>query len=135
MDTAIMAIRVALLILVTGVFAALWSGDNPDQVAAARSSRKSNENRQLTPQRDSGLISVVPLPQGISAGTYLVADQSGRTLIRVVGLSDNQSGSTRSEIESNHYSVARNGARWHFIRIETSGIGRIANERASTSVR
>ena len=43
METAIMAIRVALLILVTGAFAALWSGDHPDQIAAAGQPAKNTD--------------------------------------------------------------------------------------------
>ena len=127
-----MAIRVALLIIVTGIFVALWSGDRPDPVTEAVPSKQNEEYRQSTPH-DGGPISRVPLPQGIVAGTYLVADQSGRTQIRVVG--NIQNGTLNSENISNHYSVEKNGARWHFIRLDTREMGRIAKQPSTRSFR
>ena len=134
MDSAIMAARVALLLLVTGLFAALWSGDHPDQLAQGR--RPSKQEIRLDYDREpvtnqvislSGTQIVAPLPQGIAAGTYLVADQLGGTRIRVVS-----KGEVGSVIEVpgqkivNHYSVETRHGRWHYIRIEQSASGQAA---------
>lgn len=154
METAIMAMRVALLILVTGVFAALWAGDHPERVAAKTlPSGKVDESRPVSPQRTSDTLtrypsepkhsaghsillatsnlSNIPLPAGISAGTYLVADQTGRTQVRVIRADDNNG----SESISNHYTIEMSGARWHFIRIDPSLNDRIATESIPTSIR
>jgi hypothetical protein len=154
MESAIMAIRVALLILVTGAFAALWSGDHPEQLAAAGPRvKKADDIRPMTPQhtrehlsrvpaeradRSRGTVcvslSTVPLPAGIPAGTYLVADRTGKTQIRVVGLNDTMAG-IRGDTTTDHYSIELNGARWHFIRINPKPEDRTASQPVSTSIR
>ena len=154
MEAAIMAMRVALLILVTGVFAALWAGDHPQQVAGkTHPARKADDFRPVSPQRSSesltryssephhsagsillatSNLSNVPLPEGIAAGTYLVAAQTGRTQVRVIRTDD------RDDSEKsipNHYTIEMSGARWHFIRIDPSLNDRIASDAAPTSIR
>ena len=140
METAIMAIRVALLILVTGAFAALWSGDHPGQIAAAiQPVMDVDQFRQITPPQTpetfSGLpveraagsrvatnssLTSIPLPYGITVGTYLVADRFGQTQVRVVGTNDVMPGAASSISElKNSYSIESKGNRWHFIRIES----------------
>ncbi len=123
-----MAARVALLILVTGLFAAIWSGDHPDQLAQAR--RQSKQEIRFDYDRESGTNQSIsssgsqfaaPLPEGISAGTYLVADRLGSTRIRVVTKGDvGAMVAVPSEKRVNHYSVESRDGRWHYIRIESS---------------
>ena len=121
-----MAARVALLILVTGLFAALWSGDHPDQSAQVR--RPSKQEIRLDYDREpssnqslslSQSEFAAPLPEGITAGTYLVADRFGGTRIRVV--LNGEVGSVVAIPEQklvNHYSVESRRGRWHYVRIE-----------------
>lgn len=154
MEIAIMAMRVALLILVTGVFAALWAGDHPARLAGkVHPARNADESRPVSPQRSSesltrypselnystgsillatSNLSSVPLPEGITAGTYLVADQTGRTQVRVIR-TDDRDASDKSV--ANHYSIELSGARWHFIRIDPTLNDRIAAETVPTSIR
>ena len=119
-----MAARVALLILVTGLFAALWSGDHPDQLTQVRQPskqifRQDYDRETISNQSLSSSHVVTPLPEGISAGTYLVADRFGATRIRVVSTNDvgPVAGNSVSEPKS-HYSVESRLGRWHYIRIE-----------------
>jgi hypothetical protein len=129
MDTAIMAARVALLILVTGLFAALWSGDHPDCVANAVQpmKQKIRMDYERKPSDDHSISlrqtrMTPPLPEEVAAGTYLVADQFGRTCTLIVSPQE-----VKSEIEVperailNHYSFESNEGRWHYIRIEQDG--------------
>ncbi len=138
-----MAARVTLLILVTGAFAAMWSGDHPDVIKPAKSAPMKRNSRQdalpnrreetpthADPQarrlnRDGKLLAVesgisAPLPRGIVAGTYLVADQFGRTEIRVIHPQEVASVKIDHAGPSSHYLVEAHSARWHFIRLEAS---------------
>ena len=139
-----MAARVTLLILVTAAFAAMWSGDHPDVIKPAKMApmkRDSQQDglpnrRQETPtdadpqarrlNREGKLLAVeprmkAPLPTEIVAGTYLVADQFGRTEIRVIPAQAVPIGVTIEHAAPNqHYMVEVHSARWHFIRIEAS---------------
>ncbi|MEI8018536.1 MAG: hypothetical protein WCH39_10090 [Schlesneria sp.] len=122
-----MAARVALLILVTGLFAALWSGDHPDQSAQVR--RPSKQEIRLDYEREpssnqslsrSQSELAAPLPEGITAGTYLVADRFGGTRIRIVLKGEVGSVFASEEKLVNHYSVESRRGRWHYVRIEPS---------------
>ena len=139
-----MAARVALLILATGMFAALWSGDHPDQLATIdrpakilvgqrtndrgtraldvqRSAGESGWNRNSSMPGSNDRRMYAPFPEGISAGTFLVVDHVGRTQVRVV--SDHDAvldGKSRRPIVADHYSVEVGGMRWHYIRIESN---------------
>ena len=148
-----MAIRVALLILVTGAFAALWSGDHPDQISAVSVPVKSTEPiRDLSPgskseplarttagKIDASLLvmspNIAPLPEGITAGTYLVADQMGRTQIQIVRPDDVKTVSPAAGTVMNHYSIERLGSRWHFIRIESGHSPQTTERPAGQSIR
>jgi hypothetical protein len=149
MDTMIMAVRVALLILTTGTFAALWSGDHPDQLVGANQPihRLDNQRNLLPkqriqapeidrgqqpgyeiPQSASNEFSHAPqLPEDISSGTYLVADRFGRTTIQTV-LPEHatRNGKANSTAIKNHYSVEVGKARWHFIRLDDHNIDQTA---------
>ena len=142
MDSMIMAARVALLIVVTGLFTALWSGDHPDRMARVDRPSKflivkqnvvqTGRVPQLNPSRDpvdshdhvalfaSGESRVdAPLPDGITDGTYLVTDQWGHTEIRVV--TNQRSRSNDKSVPmmmDDHYSVKIGQSRWHYIRLE-----------------
>ena len=142
MDTAMKAVRVALLILVTGTFACLWSGDHAERFAVVNRPASLLIGRSGTPRRTGAgdlrtsfnpptLLSTqtlqsstsrstkVPLPRGIAAGTYLVADQFGQTEVRTVTLQeifpDNK---FQNQVTENTYTVEIGTARWHFIRLE-----------------
>ena len=150
MDTAIMAVRVALLLLITGMFAALWSGDSPDQMASVdrppsilvgkrEVAPQRNPQRPLLSQNENKLLAVrlsplsnahqraTPLPQEIAAGTYLVADQFGRTEIRVVSLHESFPNAESPGNEAkDHYKVEIGNARWHYIRLNQNLPDRMA---------
>lgn len=137
-----MAARVALLIIVTGVFAALWAGDHPDRLAAverpasqvigsrraAKGQRVRNIRRMLDeispiskPAEIAGLnVSIgVPLPTSIAAGKYLISDQFGRTQYRVVTPEQAVENSHGHRIEvADHYQVTSGSTHWHYLKIE-----------------
>lgn len=146
METVIMASRVALLILVTGLFAVMWSGDQPDLIAAvdrpakvligtgpgnqrdcvAESSRSVADcalqvSESIALSTDQRLNA--PLPDGISEGTFLVVDQSGRTEVRVVSrcqvISDE---SLAASLVKNHYVVEEGRLRWHYVRLDETAL-------------
>ena len=127
MDTAVM-VRVALLIITTGLFAALWSGDQSEQIASAgRPSRVIVAHREATRISGNSVGSVgtmaTPLPARIVAGTYLVSDQWGRTHVRVLSARDVSSArGARQPQFSNHYMVELGVNRWHYIRLDRSPI-------------
>ena len=116
--------RVALLILTTGLFAALWSGDESEQMASVDRPAKRVVVRRdvprltVTSDSSAGLVAA-PLPSKIVEGTYLISDQWGRTQIRVISVRDgglaNRAGDS---LVGNHYLVERGAQRWHYIRIE-----------------
>jgi len=143
METAIMAARVTLLILVTGAFAAMWSGDHPDVMKPVKPAPMKRDSRQdalphrrqetptdaypqaRRPNREGTMLAVeirnvAPLPTGIVAGTYLIADQFGRTEIRVIHPREVAPVTIDHAGPSSHYFVEAHSARWHFIRIEAS---------------
>ena len=117
-------VRVALLIITTGLFAALWSGDQSEQIASVgRPVRVIVAHRQATPLpvKSEGSVGAMaaPLPARIVAGTYLVSDQWGRTHVRVLSARDvSKAKGIRHPQVSSHYMVERGAHRWHYIRIE-----------------
>ncbi len=129
-----MAARVALLILVTGLFAALWSGDHPDQLTQVRRPSKQeirlDYDREPSSNQSLSLSSsefAAPLPEGITEGRYLVADRFGGTRIRVV--SNGEVGSVVAvpgQKMVDHYSVESRQGRWHFVRIEATSADQAA---------
>ncbi len=156
MDTVVIAVRFALLIVTTGTFAAMWSGDQSEQIAAVDRSQKlligkSEINHVETFRRDPlsrdrsqlhfGVTRnsshesqmLAPLPEGIVAGTYLIADQSGQTSLRIVQRHDvPRNFRDVSQIARNHYSIEVGRRRWHYVRInerddnEVSEAGRVS---------
>lgn len=143
-----MASRISLLILVTGAFAVIWSGDKPDQIAAVdrparvlmgrADTRNPNElirTAAREPRSQDDVKSVnhatkTPLPRGITPGTYLVVDKSGRTETRIIQWRDAiAAGSTSRTPNEDHFVVQSERGRWHYIRIETT----VPAENALTS--
>lgn len=138
-----MASRVGLLILMIGAFAVIWSGDQPDQIAAVerpanvllgkveRSAPKATVRKSVhqNGQRiDPTLLKSIvqptgaPLPSGITAGTYLVVDQYGRTEFRRISARDaNSMGAAGPAMDADHYEVESGSLRLHFIRIDLNG--------------
>ena len=105
MDQIMMVSRVSLLLLVTGLFAGMWSSDRADEwsVAERRLTRQAYSSsvvmqpsvrpnqtavRLVTRHQDERPRSSIPLPQGIAAGTYLIVDGRGRTETRVVSAAE-----------------------------------------------
>ena len=139
-----MASRVTLLLLVTGLFAGMWSGDRADERSAAgrRLTRKASSSlvtasssmaatpsirpnqttvRPVTRHQGERSLSSIPLPQGIAAGTYLIVDGRGRTETRVVSAAEAfPSGSIVGHVATDQYTVRVGRDRWHFIRLEES---------------
>ena len=154
MDSMIMAVRISLLIIATGTFTALWSGDHPEKMACVECQRKvlfgQNKSRQRrnvirschdvavlesASQANDKAMSV-PLPKGISAGTYLVADQFGRTEIRIVSEQIANAACATSIDDTHHFSVVVGNARWHYIRVDQAVPERIAvSPRSGESIR
>lgn len=139
-----MASRVTLLLLVTGLFAGMWSGDRADERSAserllARKAASSSVTvstskpaqpsvhptqtavRPVTRHRGERSLLSIPLPQGIAAGTYLIVDGHGRTETRVVSATEAfPSGQIAGHVAADQYTVRAGRDRWHFIRLEQS---------------
>ncbi len=137
-----MALRVALLTLVTCTFAVAWSGDCPDPLAVADHPTKAKAVRDkdlpsrhsaeplmvpLTHRGSRYIGNEIPLPSGIVSGTYLVADQFGRTVTRIVSADEAGSVATKpNHPAEDHYALTANGSRWHFIRINPPSTDQMA---------
>lgn len=133
-----MASRVTLLLLVTALFAGMWSGDRADERSAAgrllthkaastsvalQPSVRPNPTavRPVTRHRGERSLSSIPLPQGIAAGTYLIVDGRGRTETRVVSAAEAfPNGQIVGHVAADQYTVRAGRDRWHFIRLEES---------------
>jgi hypothetical protein len=122
--------RVSLLLVVTGLFAGMWSADGLEsrtvtqqQLVRRAPSRRASDRVTVPATGSSGNASLsgntaaktVPLPKGIAPGTYLVVDQAGITQRLTI--------SARRRRTANHstveqYTVRSGGNRWHFIRLE-----------------
>ncbi len=130
MSTAMMFTRVSLLLLVTGLFAGMWSADSPDgrtpaqmQLARRASSPRSighgDARRRSMPIKNvsiAGRSVPVQLPRGIAAGTYLVVDQAGST--RRMTITAEETGQQDNKVPVEQYTVRHGDGRWHFIRLE-----------------
>ena len=125
-----MVSRVSLLLLVTGLFAGMWSADSPDgrTVAQQQLARRASSPRALgraDTSANSRINSVslpgrwderaIPRPRGIAPGTYLVVDQAGITQRVTITARDGES-ANHATVEQ--YTVRSGDARWHFIRLE-----------------
>ena len=142
MDTMIMSVRVAMLVLATSLFAAIWANDCPMEAAYAAPSidlqyevprigiqleAPAEVTFTSTINHTTRISDVIPLPAEIISGTYLVVDQYGQTTTRVVHGTDltayrkDESAGSRT-----HYEVAQGQRRWHFVRIEQSSNPRSA---------
>lgn len=138
MDHAMMASRVTLLLLVTGLFAAMWSGDRADERTTAqllltrrtspptanqRSGARpiSTAARPVSRYRGEQSLQTVPLPSGIAVGTYLVVDATGRNEARVVTAADAfPNGVISGHVAKDEYTMRSGPERWHFIRLAES---------------
>lgn len=130
MNTAMMVTRVSLLLVVTGLFAGMWSADSPDLRSPAEKqlARRASTPRALfQPAKTStnvvknvsrsGAVTSVPLPAGIEPGTYLVVDQSGATQRLTIEASLATGAGNFATIDQ--YTLRQGSQRWHFIRLET----------------
>jgi hypothetical protein len=128
----------------------MWSGDQPDRLAAmqrpARLLAGERESISLQPVKTqvqssfnrwgrvgrSPLSPAVrplgaPLPPGIAVGTYLIADQFGRTEIRTVSLQDAfPDGKIQGHKRADQYTISSGKNRWHYIRLEQAIADRTA---------
>jgi hypothetical protein len=129
MNTAMMVTRVSLLLVVTGLFAGMWSADSPDLRSPAEKqlARRDSTPRLLlqTAKSSANVVRTVslsdqlpsiPLPPEIEAGTYLVVDQTGATQ-RLTIEARNTTASTNF-VAIDHYTVRQGDQRWHFIRLD-----------------
>lgn len=127
MNTVVMVTRVSLLLLVTGLFAVMWSADCPDErtVSQLQMARLASSpsmfagpiapGRQEVASADAQVQSI-PLPNGIAPGTYLVVNQVGLTQRVTIAADAENASNSMSRIDQ--YAVRIGDARWHFIRIE-----------------
>lgn len=131
--------RVCLLVLVTGLFMAVWNGDQA-AIDAALARRAVAQSRLLaatgTPpaasaaldQNDGASSAVaaqsasaatlangVPLPAGIPKGEYQAVSQTGRT-VRV--LVRENAGSDRPDPRDIYISDGADGTRWYLVRVQ-----------------
>lgn len=144
-----MAVRVLLLLVVTGLFASAWNSDRP----ATASPRLAADIRQL-PERPSvtdvvhGMlvvaevgravsvsaefdVAVVMLPELISAGTYRVVDAQGRVAWMSIPEDNNPE---RAATEPQPiYSTESASGHWYFIRVEAAPV--IASPPQANAVR
>ena len=139
-----MASRVTLLLLVTALFAGMWSGDRADERFAVerRPARQASVSRVAAPpgvrphptvvrpvprHRGERSLSPIPLPPGIAAGTYLIVDGRGRTETRVVTAAEAfPTGRIAGHVAADQYTVRIGRERRHFIRLEESANSNVA---------
>lgn len=131
-----MAGRVTILLLMSGLFAAMWSGD---QSHAGAQKETTVAGRRVSPAdwrprtkivearavrlvsrlREERSLSSIPLPARIAEGTYLVVDVHGRSEVRVVSAMDaTLSGHGKGQPIANQLTYSHGADRWHFIRLE-----------------
>jgi hypothetical protein len=140
MNPAVGTGRIALLLIVTGVFIVAWSEDSRESTSARKNgsglqqpSQPTDDStmRPLTIHRSDrsgtnailsihgrGQSSTTPLPRGIASGTYMVVDNLGRTSQRVVSSAEVDSLAKNSAPALDHYFVKIGSERWHYIRID-----------------
>lgn len=128
MNTAMMVTRVSLLLVVTGLFAGMWSGDSPDlrspaeKQMARRASTPCLLGAAKSPANRIRTVSLtqrtapVPLPAGIEPGTYLVVNQAGET--QRLTIDAKAASTTANFVAVDQYTVRQGGLRWHFIRLD-----------------
>ncbi|MDB5347655.1 MAG: hypothetical protein JWP89_6032 [Schlesneria sp.] len=129
MNTAMMVTRVSLLLVVTGLFAGMWSADSPDlrSPAEKQMARRASTPRMLLQDAKSTTnvirtvslsdrLPSIPLPRGIEAGTYLVVDQSGST--QQLTIEASSAATSANFVAIDHYTVRQSDQRWHFIRLD-----------------
>ena len=126
-----MVTRVSLLLLVTGLFAGMWSADSPDgrspgqkQLARRSSTPRLILDRKLNQPapkivRMSAVTkeTTIPLPTGITAGKYMVVDQSGVTQRMTITSDQLPKETNQNLVPVDQYMVRDGERRWHFIRI------------------
>lgn len=143
-----MAVRILLLVAVTGLFATAWSSDHPEAVTR----RLASDSRPL-PDRPSPIenaqrtlvvaevgravsvsaefdVSVVLLPELISPGTYRVVDAQGRVAWMSIPV-DNNPERAATEPQPLYSTESANG-RWYFVRVEAAPV--IASLPEATAV-
>ena len=132
-----MAVRVLLLMALTGMFAAAWNSDcqhaatefNTTTVTSKKSEVTSGEsNEELSVSDDGQTITIsrefdrfaISLPASIAPGTYRVVDAQGRCGWMTIPVGDALEVST-NEPESFYTSRSKSG-HWYFIRVEAAPI-------------
>ena len=144
-----MAVRILLLIAVTGLFATAWSSDRPES-----STRRLASDSHPLPDRPSVAesvqrslvvaevgravsvsaefdVSIVLLPELISPGTYRVVDAQGRVAWMSIPVDNNPE---RAATEPQPiYSTESAIGHWYFVRIEAAPV--IASPPEATAVR
>lgn len=125
-----MVTRVSLLLLVTGLFAGMWSTDSPDERTAAQKqlarlastpctvATTPPENAFARNVSFSGRLDTraVPLPKGIAPGNYLVVNQAGLTQRLTITAHHGVAEDNYAPVDQ--YSVRSGNFRWHFIRLD-----------------
>lgn len=144
-----MAVRVLLLIVVTGLFATAWNSDRPE--AATR--RMASDSRPLperpaSAENDRGSlmvaevgravsvsseldVSIVVPPELIAPGTYRVVDAQGR--VGWMSIPVNNSPEYAGVEPQPIYSHETAKGQWYFIRVEAAPV--IASPLEATAVR
>lgn len=139
-----MNVRVLLPVLMTGLFMALWNGDQAAMEAAlARRAQAqatmmvnttpSDTVRPVERRADAGLpvslqkssvrnteitpvADFVPLPSGLPAGDYQAVSQSGQ-MMRLSIQSDPQNRQSASSAKDCYSTESPDGTRWFFVRV------------------
>ncbi len=136
MNTAMMVTRVSLLLVVTGLFAGMWSADSPDLSPAEKqlARRESTPRLLLQAAKSSPNVirtvsqsdqrSTIPLPAGIEGGTYLVVDQTGVTQRLTIEARNTSASTNFAAIDQ--YTVRQGDQRWHFIRLDAVSDRKVA---------
>lgn len=132
-----MAVRVLLLMALTGMFAAAWNSDCPKAATSLLTSTVISENSELVTgdynhewmvSADSQAITIsrefdrfaVSLPESIAPGTYRVVDTQGRVGWMTIPIVDEFALSS-DEPESFYTSRSETG-HWYFIRVDAAPI-------------
>lgn len=143
MNTAMMVTRVSLLLVVTGLFAGMWSADSPDlrspaekQMARRASTPRVLEHAAKTSPSTIKAVSLserlasIPLPAGIEPGSYLVVDQTGATQRMTIDASTTSTSANFVAIDQ--YTVRQGEQRWHFIRLDQVSDRKVAQPSLTT---
>lgn len=144
-----MAVRLLLLLAMTGMFATAWSFDRPEAAFQRRAAAvhvlpvrpvvDDSTDRSLTVVEVGQAVSAsteldpeqVVIPELIAPGTYRVVDAAGR--VGWMSMPDDNNPERAACEAQPFYTSESEAGRWYFVRVEAAPV--IASPQPATSVR